>query len=71
MVAGHMDTGGGRPREFHPSPMGLAEIASEMRAELEQLARERMNSGMALMSSGVEKLAAATSPRCLPRMHFS
>lgn len=71
MGAGHMDTGGGRPREFYPSLMGLAEIASEMRAELEQLARERTNSGMALMSSRLEKLAAATSLRCLPRMHSS
>ncbi|HKS56515.1 MAG TPA: 2Fe-2S iron-sulfur cluster-binding protein [Steroidobacteraceae bacterium] len=68
MGADHMDMGGGRRKELYPSLMELAEITPEVRAELEQLARERMNSGMALMSSGVEKLAAATSPRSLPRM---
>ena len=62
------EMGGARRKEFYPSLMELAEITPEIRAELEQLARERMGSGMALMSSGVEKLVETTSRQSLPEM---
>lgn len=62
------EMGGNRRQELYPSLINLTEITPENRAELERLARERMTSGTALMSSGLDKLAAATSPENLSGM---
>ncbi|MBY0493388.1 MAG: 2Fe-2S iron-sulfur cluster binding domain-containing protein [Cyanobacteria bacterium] len=50
------------PKELYPSLMALPdEITPEQRAAIEQLARERMKTGAASMSAGLEKLAASTA----------
>jgi ferredoxin-NADP reductase len=58
-----MDGMGAPPRkELYPSLMALpAEVTPEERAEIEQLAQERMKAGAALLSSGLEKLSDSTS----------
>ncbi len=50
------------PKELYPSLMALPdEVTPEQRAGIEQLARERMKTGAASMSAGLEKLATSTS----------
>ena len=50
------------PKELYPSLMALPdEVTLEQRAGIEQLAHERMKTGSALLSSGLEKLSESTS----------
>ncbi|MBX9660022.1 MAG: 2Fe-2S iron-sulfur cluster binding domain-containing protein [Nitrospiraceae bacterium] len=49
------------PKELYPLLMDVPDLPPEQRAEVEQLAHERMKAGAARLSSGVEKLAGATS----------
>ena len=50
------------PKELYPSLMALPdEVTPEQRAGIEQLAHERMKTGTALLSSGLEKLSDSTS----------
>ena len=60
--------GGVPPRELYPSLMQVKDISHEKRAELERLARERMASGIALMSAALERLPEASTTRDLPTM---
>jgi len=52
----------GKPprKELYPSLMELPDLPPEKRAEVGQLAHERMEAGTALLSSGLEKLARST-----------
>ena len=45
------------PKELYPLLMDVSEQPPEQRAEVKQLAHERMKTGAALLSSGLEKLA--------------
>ena len=45
-------------QELYPSLMSLPELTPDKRAELSALAHERMKAGTALMSEGMERLAA-------------
>ncbi len=56
------------PKQFYPSLMELPELTPEKREELEQLARMRLTSGTALMSSGLDKLSQSTTPEDLATM---
>jgi ferredoxin-NADP reductase len=50
------------PKELYPSLMALPDdVTPEQRAEIEQLARERMRSGAAVLSAGLDKLSASTA----------
>ncbi|SPP66362.1 2Fe-2S iron-sulfur cluster-binding protein [Nitrospira lenta] len=49
------------PKELYPLLMDVPDLLPEQRAEVEQLAHERMKAGTARLSSGLEKLAGATS----------
>ena len=49
------------PKELYPLLMDVPDLPPEQRAEVEQLAHERMKEGAARLSSGLEKLADATS----------
>lgn len=55
-------------KELYPSLMQLAETTPEQRAELEELARERMRAGAALMASSVERLNSAALEEDLESM---
>ena len=44
-------------KEIFPSMMAVPEASAETRAALETRARERLNSGMELISSGVDQLS--------------
>ncbi len=48
-------------KELYPSLMAMPPLTPEKRAEVEQLAHERMKAGAALMSSGLEKMGGSTS----------
>ena len=48
------------PKDLYPSLMGLPELTTEQREQVRSQADERMRSGVALLSEGLEKLAAAT-----------
>ena len=49
-------------KEIYPSLMALPdEVTSDQRAGIEQLAQERMKTGLALLSSGLERLSNSTS----------
>ncbi len=48
-------------KELYPSLMEFPELTPEERAQMEQLAHERMKSGAALMSSGLEQLSGSTA----------
>ena len=48
-------------KEIYPSLMVIPALTPEKRAEVEQLAHERMKAGAALMSSGLEKMGGSTS----------
>lgn len=49
-------------KELYPSLMALPkEVTSEQRAEIERLAQERLKAGLALLSSGLEKLSNSTA----------
>lgn len=52
---------GAPPREVYPSLMGLPEMTPEAREAVGMLAHERMQSGTALMSQGLERLARSAS----------
>ncbi|MGE0114948.1 MAG: 2Fe-2S iron-sulfur cluster-binding protein [Steroidobacteraceae bacterium] len=56
------------PKQFYPSLMELPELTPEKRQELEQLARARLASGTALMSSGLDKLSQSAMPEDLATM---
>lgn len=50
------------PKELYPSLMTLPDdVTQEQRVAIEQLARERMKTGAASMSAGLEKLATSTA----------
>ena len=49
------------PKELYPLLMDVPDLPSEKRAEVEQLAHDRMKAGAARLSSGLEKLAGATA----------
>ena len=49
------------PKELYPLLMDVPDLPPEKRAEVEQLAHDRMKAGAALLSSGLEKLAASTA----------
>ncbi|TDR38351.1 ferredoxin-NADP reductase [Tahibacter aquaticus] len=60
---------GAPPRkELYPSLMEVEAFTPDKRQQFERLARERMKSGTALMSSGLEKLSAPSSEQDLPAM---
>jgi hypothetical protein len=48
------------PKDLYPSLMSLPELTTEQREQVRGQADERMRSGVALLSVGLEKLAAAT-----------
>ena len=48
------------PRDLYPSLMSLPDLTPEQREQVQSLARERMHSGAALMSEGLDRLAQAT-----------
>lgn len=48
------------PKDLYPSLMSLPELTTEQREQVQTQADERMRSGVALLSEGLEKLAAAT-----------
>lgn len=49
-------------KELYPSLMALPnDVTPEQRAEIERLAQERLRAGLALLSSGLEKLSNSTS----------
>ena len=48
------------PKDLYPSLMSLPEHTTEQREQIRSQADERMRSGVALLSEGLEKLAAAT-----------
>ena len=51
-------------KEIYPSLMALPDdVTPEQRAGIEQLAQERMKSGLALVSSGLERLSNSTSSK--------
>lgn len=47
------------PKELYPSLMGLPDLPAEKRAEVQRQAHERMQSGVALMSQGLDALSRA------------
>ena len=49
------------PKELYPLLMDMSDQPPEQRAEVKQLAHERMKAGAALLSSGLEKLAESTA----------
>ena len=49
------------PKELYPLLMDVPDLPPEKRAEVEQLAHDRMKAGAARLSSGLEKLAGATA----------
>ncbi|MCI0456027.1 MAG: FAD-binding oxidoreductase [Gemmataceae bacterium] len=58
--AGMMDgMGGNQPKELYPSLMAFPELSPEKREEIRQQAHERMKSGTALLSEGLERLSQA------------
>ena len=48
------------PKDLYPSLMSLPKLTTEQREQVRSLAVERMRSAVALMSAGLDKLAAAT-----------
>ena len=48
------------PKDLYPSLMSLPELTTEQREQVRSQADERMRSAVALLSEGLEKLAAAT-----------
>ena len=48
------------PKDIYPSLMSLPELTPDQREQLRTLAQERMRSGVALMSEGLDRLARAT-----------
>lgn len=48
------------PKDLYPSLMSLPELTTEQREQVRSQADERMRSGVALLSEGLDKLAAAT-----------
>lgn len=48
------------PKELYPLLMDIPDLPPEQRAEVEQLAHERMKTGAARLSSGLEKLSEST-----------
>lgn len=56
-----MHGGAPPPKELYPSLMGMPELTPEKRAELSAAAHERMKEGTALMSQGLERLAASAA----------
>lgn len=61
-MGGMMKQMGVPPRkEIYPSLMAMPALTPEKRAEVEQLAHDRMKAGAALMSAGLDKMGGATS----------
>ncbi len=58
---GGMMGGKAPPKELYPSLMDLPELSPEKRAEVQRQAHERMKTGTALMSQGLEKLSNAAA----------
>jgi ferredoxin-NADP reductase len=56
------------PKQFYPSLMEMPQLTPEKRQELEQLARARLTSGTALMSSGLDNLSKSALPENLTNM---
>ena len=56
------------PKELFPSLMDLPELSPEKRAEVERLARERIETARAQMSAAVERLSAASARNDYPEM---
>ena len=50
---------GGARKELYPYLMGLPSLTSEQRAEVQQLAEERIYEGMVLLQEAQERLASA------------
>ncbi len=48
------------PKDIYPSLIGLPELTTEQREQLSSQAQERMRSGVALLSVGLDRLAKAT-----------
>ncbi len=48
-------------KELYPALMAMPPLTPEKRGEVEQLAHDRMKSGAALMSSGLDKMGGASS----------
>ncbi len=48
------------PKELYPTLMSLPELTPEQRKEVRDQAKERMQSGVALLSEGLNRLAEAT-----------
>ena len=63
-----MGMGAQKSRELYPALMQLQGLTAQSRAEVERMARERMNSGTSLISSGLEKLQEAASTEDFGRM---
>jgi ferredoxin-NADP reductase len=57
-----------RRMEFYPELMRLRELTPESRREAEDMARERMRTGLELMSSSFARLEQAKALEDLPRM---
>ncbi len=56
------------PRELYPSLMALPDLSPEKRAEIEQLARQRMAEGLEILSESRAILAAAVETNDLGEM---
>lgn len=62
MMGGMMEKmGAPKPKDLYPSLMAFPDLPMEKRTEVQQQARERMFSGTALMSMGLDQLSKATS----------
>ncbi len=57
------------PKDLYPSLMSLPELTTEQREQVRGQADDRMRSGVALLSEGLEKLAAATEIEDYAAMH--
>ena len=60
--------GAPKPRDLYPSLISLPELTPEKSAEIEALARERMETGSALLREGLGDLAEASATTDLPAM---
>ncbi|MBY0524718.1 MAG: 2Fe-2S iron-sulfur cluster binding domain-containing protein [Gemmataceae bacterium] len=62
MDMGKMMEGMGKapPKELYPTLMSLPDLTPEQREQVRRQAQERMQSGVALLSEGLERLAQAT-----------
>ena len=57
------------PKDIYPSLMSLPELTPDQREQLRGQAQERMRSGVALLSEGLDRLAKATEAEDYAAMH--